>query len=110
MIFFPLNGYCAEEEASSPESVEQSVIDAQAESGEARSIEEQVRKYSGGEFNEIIQDYDPQDMIKDAAKGNFKMDVPGLLNRAVQYIFKEIYLNIHILIKLIVLVVLCALL
>ena len=58
----------------------------------------------------ISAGYEPENMINDMAKGNYDFDVPGLANRLLGYLFEELYLNMDILIKLIVLVVLCAVL
>lgn len=86
------------------------IIDTQIRSSEVKNLEEQLRKYAGQDVKDIIEGYDPQSMINDTAKGKFEFNLKGLLNRLLMYLFKELYLNIHILIKLVILVILCALL
>jgi len=86
------------------------ILSRQSESNEIKKIEKQLRKYSDEDFENIMDGYDPGSIIGDAAKGKFRIDVPGIVQRAAQYIFREIYMNISILIKLLVLVVLCAIL
>lgn len=107
-MFFPLEAYADEENGE--ENVEERLIDEQAQMGEVRSIEDQLQKFKDENIGEIMPDYNPQDIIKDVAKGKLEFNIQGILQRILMYLFKEIYLNIDILIKLIVLVVLCAVL
>lgn len=86
------------------------IIDEQADSEEVETIQEQLQKHSSEDILKIFEGYDPQSFIKDTAKGNFKFDIKGIFNRVFMFLFKEIYQNIHVLVKLIVLVILCALL
>ncbi|MCX7923267.1 MAG: stage III sporulation protein AE [Clostridia bacterium] len=92
------------------ESEEVKIIDEQVKSDEVSSISEQIKKHSNQAAKDIIPGYDPQKIISDTAKGDFKFSLTGILNGALRYLLKEIYLNIDILIKLIILVVLCAIL
>jgi stage III sporulation protein AE len=92
------------------ENEEYSIIDQQTQSDEVKSIEEQLERYKDERLDDILPGYDPENMITDMAKGKYDFDIPGLTNRLLGYLFEEIYLNIDILIKLIVLVVLCAVL
>ncbi|HHW48571.1 MAG TPA: stage III sporulation protein AE [Clostridiaceae bacterium] len=98
-------GIFAAEEISSEE-----IIEEQARSDEFTSLKKQLEKYSSNEAKELFEGYDPQSILKDVSSGNFKFNFTGLLGRMANYFFKEIYLNIHILIKLAILVILCALL
>ncbi len=102
--FFCIKVYAEESEG------EAKILEEQTESAETKKIEEQLSKYSGGETEELIPGYDPQKIIDDVAKGNFEFSVGGFLNRILKYLFKEIYLNVGILIKLVVLVILCSIL
>ncbi len=86
------------------------IIDEQMNSGEVKKIENQLKKYSQQGASELIIEYDPQKLIKDITKGNFGFSLKGILWRTVRFLFEEIYININILIKLMVLVVLCAIL
>jgi stage III sporulation protein AE len=100
----PLKAYAEEKD------VEYSIIDQQTQTNEVKNIEEQLERYKNERLDDILPGYDPENMINDMAKGKFDFDVPGVANRLLGYLFEEIYLNIDILIKLIVLVVLCAVL
>lgn len=92
------------------ESVEYGIIDRQTQTDEVKNIEEQLEKCKNERLDDILPGYDPENMINDMAKGNYDFDVPGVANRLLGYLFEELYLNMDILIKLIVLVVLCAVL
>jgi len=98
-------GIFAAEEISRDE-----IIEEQASSDEFTSLKEQLENYSSGEAKDLLEGYDPQSILKDVSSGNFKFNFTGFLGRVANYFFKELYLNIHILIKLVILVILCALL
>ena len=100
----------AEGESVDEHSVEEEIIDEQTQTDEIRSIGNQLKKYSNDSIKEIIPDYNPDKIISDAAKGNLNFDVNGIINRALMMLFKEIYINISILLKLAVLIILCAIL
>ncbi|MFZ5985782.1 MAG: stage III sporulation protein AE [Bacillota bacterium] len=108
-ICFPME-VLASDEIMENEVTENEIIDEQAEMDEVKSVEDHLKKYSNGGIKEIIPDYNPENIIKDVAKGKFEFNLPGIINRILMILFKEIYLNINILIKLIVLVILCAVL
>ncbi|OPZ93626.1 MAG: Stage III sporulation protein AE precursor [Firmicutes bacterium ADurb.Bin419] len=103
-IYFPV-GVSAEEGITEDE-----LIEEQAEIDEVKSIENRLKNTMDKNFNEIMPGYDPESMIKNVAKGKFEFDITGIFNRVLMFLFQEIYLNIDILIKLIVLVIICAVL
>jgi stage III sporulation protein AE len=88
----------------------ESIIEQEAQSREIKSIEHQLDKTANNDFREIVEDYNPKEIIKNVARGNFKLSFSEAIKKGLQYFFKELYINIHILIKLMILVVLCALL
>ena len=95
---------------SAEEITEHEIIEEQAKSSEINSIEDKLKKTMDEEFYEIMPDYNPENLIKDVAKGEFKFDIASVFNRILMFLFKEVYLNIDILIKLVVLVIICAVL
>ncbi|MDP4180699.1 MAG: stage III sporulation protein AE [Bacillota bacterium] len=102
--------YCTYSYAENAPNEESGVLEEQAKSDEARQIEDQMKNHSGEGLKELVPEYNPEGFIVDAAKGKFEFNLGSLLNRILRYLFKEIYSNINILIKLIVLVVLCSIL
>lgn len=105
------NVFAEDEKAGgSDESIRNDILDEQMQSGGIKNIEDQLEKHSSAEVDEILQDYDPRTIIKDAAAGKFELSLKGLANNALRFLFNEIYINLDILIKLIILIVLCALL
>ncbi|MCX7747496.1 MAG: stage III sporulation protein AE [Clostridia bacterium] len=93
-----------------PESDEEKLIEEQKSTSEVKELEEHLKKYDSRDLNELLPGYDPKSILEEAGKGNFQFDLKGILNRALMFIFKEVYQNLHILIKLVILVVLCAVL
>lgn len=89
---------------------EQDIIEEQAETEEVNSIEDKLKKTMDEEFDEIMPGYNPESLIKEVAKGEFKFDIASVFNRILMFLFKEVYINIDILIKLVVLVIICAVL
>ena len=103
-VFLPLQVY-GEETIN-----ENEIIEEQAGTDEVKSVEDKLKTSMDEEFDEIMPEYDPESLIKDVAKGEFKFDISGIFNRILMFLFKEIYINIDILIKLVVLVIVCAVL
>ncbi len=104
ICFLSINTYAERSE------IEQKILEEQSGSDEAKKIEYQIEKYSSSETKEIMPEFDPGKIIKDASKGSFDFSISGLINRVIKYFFKEFYINLNILIKLIVLVILCSIL
>jgi len=90
--------------------IEQEIIEEQIDNDEIKSIEEKLKKTMDEEFYEIIPGYNPESLIKDLSKGEFKFDITSIFKRILMFLFKEVYVNIDILIKLVVLVIICAVL
>lgn len=86
------------------------IIESQSQSGEIKKIEDQINKFSKNGLKEIAPEFDPQKIISKAATGKFEFSVSGIFNKVMAFLFKEVYINIDILIKLIILTVLCSLL
>jgi len=90
--------------------VNNSIIEEQSQLQETKKIEEELEKYYGQGFKEILPELNPDNFIENTSKGKFNFNIGEIFNRIVKYLVGEIYQNIGILIKLIVLVVLCAIL
>ncbi len=106
----PLFTYYAYAQSDSSIVSEDKLIEEQAESEEVGLIEDKMRDYADNGIRELLPEYDPSGFITNTAKGKFNLNLKGILNAVFRYFFKEIYINIGILIKLIVLIVLCAIL
>lgn len=86
------------------------IIEQQLNSDGIAEIEKHLDKFSDEEIEKIIPEYDPEKILEDATKGRLDFNTVGLLGRIGNYFFKELYQNLGLLIKLVVLVVLCSLL
>ncbi len=95
---------------SDDEKISEELIDEQIESGNIGDIKESLRAYQDSDFHEILPDFNPDKIIADAAKGKFEPGLSGLLQRVVRFLLMEVYVNVNIMIKLIVLVFICAIL
>lgn len=86
------------------------VLDEQLNTDDVRKIEDQLRQHTSTDFNQIMPEFDPKSIMNDAAKGKFELNISSIVNRVLRYLFKEIYTNIDLLIKLMVIVVFCSIL
>ncbi len=105
VVFFS----CMDVRAENSE-VEQRILDEQSGSDETTNIKDQIAKRLSQETREIMPEFDPEKIISDVSRGSFDFSFSGLIQRVLRYLFKEFYLNVNILIKLIVLVILCSIL
>lgn len=86
------------------------LINEQLQSGENSGISESIKKYYTEESQELFPEFDPQKILSEAAKGDFKFSIPGILKTIGKYLLNEIFVNIDILVKIIILAVICAIL
>ena len=100
----------AEEVDESNTDQENAIIENLSGTDPVKKMEDQLNKYSEQGIKEIIPEFDPQKIMGDAAKGKFEFSFTGLVNSLLSFLFKEIYVNIGLLIKLVVIVVFCAIL
>lgn len=110
LVSLPVYAGSSDEISLTDKSIEEKIMEEQIETDEVDSIEKELEKYKDEKIDEILPGYDPEKIIRDVAKGQFGFDAPDIINRILSYLFKEIYLNMDVLIKLIVLVALCAVL
>lgn len=123
-IIFPMKALAAEYGPAAPESKsgqqffqqksynddKSDIINEQLKANDDTAISKSIRKYYNSEAKELFPDFEPEKIIASAAKGDFKLSVPSMINRVVKYLLQEIFMNVDILIKLIVLAVICAIL
>ncbi|MCX7843268.1 MAG: stage III sporulation protein AE [Clostridia bacterium] len=107
IAFFPA---VRAEEKNNEKEITDELINEQSNSNDIKNLEHQINKHAENDFKELVGGFDPQKIINETAKGKFEFSVTGFMNRSLQYLFKEIYINIDILIKLIILIILCAIL
>ncbi|MHB8063076.1 MAG: stage III sporulation protein AE [Ruminiclostridium sp.] len=118
ITFCPINAFAAESEK---ELIEQlagqsqsddriSIINEQLQANDNTAISESIKKYYTSDSKELFPEFDPQKIVSSAAKGDFKFSISGLLNRVIRYLLSEIFLNVDILIKIVILAIICAIL
>lgn len=73
-------------------------------------FKETIEKVIGPETNELVPQFKLDTLIKNITSGNVSFSLKDMLNRVLKYLFKEIYANFDMIIKIIVLVLVCALL
>lgn len=86
------------------------IIEKQIKTGGVDSIRDDLLEYAGYESVELLEGFSPDELINNLTKGDIGFDPKGFANKALKYFYKELFINIGILVKLSVLVVICALL
>jgi stage III sporulation protein AE len=86
------------------------IIEEQFEAGGINRIRDELEKYADEESLDLFGVYDADLLMNDLARGTADMDLRGIGNRALAFFFRELYQNLDILVKITVLVVICALL
>ncbi|NSW91348.1 MAG: stage III sporulation protein AE [Firmicutes bacterium] len=92
------------------ENIQKELLENQIQSAEIKQLKEYIEEYSLNQMEKLFGGYSPEKMIQDIIKGNLKFNVKDLVKRSFVFFTQEVYLNLHILLKLIILIVLCALL
>ncbi len=87
-----------------------SIINEQLQADDSLTISESIKKYYSSDAGQLFPEFDPQKIVAAAAKGDFKFSITGLFNRVVRYLLSEIFLNVDILIKIVILAIICAIL
>ena len=110
-ILTSINSFSLAEEEKQPDAkVQSNLIDEQIRTGGIDSIEHALDKYADEESKELLEGYDPEEMIKDISEGKLDLNFKGFVNSCLRILFKELYQNLSILIRMAVLIVICALL
>ncbi len=106
----PLAGHAVQDYAGAEADINESIIDEQANSDQMLNMKAHIDKYSGEGLNELLPGYSTDQLMDRAASGNLELDLGDITGRVAKYLFREFYENTGVLIKLIVLVILCAVL
>ena len=77
------------------------LIGEQIKSDEVKTLEKKLKDYIKDNAKEIFPEFDPSKIIDSATKGKIEFSLNGIIKAILKYLFKEIYLNINIFIKLI---------
>jgi stage III sporulation protein AE len=116
LLFLVLSpsSYCFAAEAGSDTGesadINMGIIERQIETSGVDAIRDGLLEYAGEGNNELIEGFDPDELINNLTRGDIGFDPKGFANNALRLFLREIFLNIGILVKLAVLVVICALL
>ena len=87
-----------------------SIINGQLEANDSTAISETIKKYCNNDTEKLFPQFDPEKIIAGAAKGDLDFSPGGILERVVKYLLEEVFLNVDILFKIVVLSIICAVL
>lgn len=84
------------------------ILDEQLEAGGIGNLKENLKDHTDPAVYELLPEYNPDRILEDAVRGQFRTGLSGLFQRIAEFLFKEIYTNINLMIKLLILAIFCA--
>lgn len=102
------SGYCFAQEGQNSD--EAGLIEQQADASGVEAIKDELEKHMDDENNEILKGFSPEELISNVTAGDMSLDLKGIGANALHFLFRELYQNLGIFVKLAVLAVVCALL
>ncbi|HOJ09111.1 MAG TPA: stage III sporulation protein AE [Clostridiales bacterium] len=105
--------FAQESKYDSTEAIEKArdeLIRNQLQSSEIKALKEYLSEYATGAGGKLLDELNPDEIIKDAVKGDLKLNISKLTKKILSYFIQEIYLNLNILLKLITIIIICAVL
>ncbi len=113
-VFLSMTSECRAETGTKAEDVMRKetagIIERQYEAGGIDKIRDGIEKYTDEEAMELFVGYDADRLMNDLARGTMAPDLKGIGSKALGFFFIELYQNMGVLVKITVLVVICALL
>ncbi len=86
------------------------ILNRQADLGRLWEIEDQMDRFSDQEVKKAFPEYQPKSLLRRMLEGNFSFDIKKVLKDLLAALFKEVYENAGIIVKLLATVLLCAVL
>ncbi len=110
LLMLSMTGYCMAEESTAVNGETDQLIERQADMGGIDKIRNELENYADAESLGLLGGYDADELMNDLLTGSSGLDLKGIGSNVLSFFFKELYQNIGILIRITVLVVICALL
>ncbi len=110
MLFLFLPGFCFAQDNAAADETTATMIKRQADMGGIDNVRDEIDKYIDDESLDLLGGYDVDELMDDLLNRSPGLDLKNVGNNVLRFIFKELYQNIGILIKITVLVIICALL
>ncbi len=101
---------CMAAENTSVNEATDNLIERQSETGGMDRIRDELKNYTDSESLELLGGYSADELMSDLLKGSPILNLKGFGSKALGLVFKELYQNLGILIKITVLVIICAML
>ncbi len=90
--------------------ITEEIIKEQLESAEIKALKDHLNEFITSDTGELLEKYTSDRIINDAIKGNLNLNIINIFNKITNFFIQEIYVNIHILLELIALIIICAVL
>ncbi len=109
-VLVSMNCFCMASDDTSENDDTDKLIRRQYETGGLERIKEELEKYADDESMDLLGGYDADQLMEDLLTASGGLELKGLGNNVLRFLFRELHQNIGILIKIAVLVIICALL
>lgn len=86
------------------------MIEQQLDSSGTSDIGNVISKYTNKDDFEVLKGFDPDELIRNITEGKLSFDIKGIADNILRLFFNELYQNLGIILKLAILIVICALL
>ncbi len=86
------------------------IINEQLRSNDSAVINDSLRQFYNDDTKKLFPEFNPEEIISSAAKGELDFSPKSLLNKAIKYLLEEVFLNFDILLKIVILAIICAIL
>lgn len=110
LVTFVFRGSCFALQEQKTQDITGQIIEKQTRTDGINAIIDELKKHTDGEGGEVLEGFDPDEIIKNLTEGTLGFDIKTVGANALRFFFKELYQNLSILVKLSALIVLCALL
>jgi len=88
--------------------VTEDIINEQLQSAEIKALKDYFNEFITSDTGKLLEKYTADKIMNDAVKGNLNLNIMNIFNKIINFFIQEIYVNLHILLELMALVVICA--
>lgn len=109
MVLLCGSAYAQDEAKQSCSPMQPDMLERQAKAGGIDKIKDEIEKHTDDESMELLEGYDPEEIISGITEGNFSFSFSGFVNRLLHFLLREFQQNLGLLLKLAILIIICAL-
>ncbi|NMB97945.1 MAG: stage III sporulation protein AE, partial [Clostridiaceae bacterium] len=90
--------------------ISEDIITSQLQSPEVKALKDYFNEFASSDAGKLLEKYTADEIMSDAVIGKLNLNITHIFKKIVNYFLQEIYVNMHILLELIALIIFCAVL